>query len=862
MSSCALTQAKTAAPARSAAPLTAFQRQCACGTHSIGGATCDACKEKQRSTARSGGGASAASGNPNPSGAPRAPHKGETVCTGGKLIPKVMREHRAGNCVQVHEDTHVADAGPAEACRRVQICIDRGDGGVPPEELDPTYPKEMLGGLCQSTYDKYVTENSPNTEFKAYSAEAECLQNTIDAQCGEAKKRDSNIGGGIGLAVTGIGGGIGGGFAGAALAPKLHAKPGVAGAAGAAIGAAAGAGLGWLIGSLIGSAAAGKQASTEDCKSINDELTECGIAIKEYKGIAPAPIPFEPDGRIIKSLTRGITKPQAAGPDTSSEERAPQAQQTGTELAPMQARAPAGMRLSMAARIAQDDDNPQTTFVPHAFRSPGQPLDARTRALMEPRFNHDFSRVRIHTDADAAASAKALAAHAFSIGDHIIFDSGRFSPGTGDGKRLLAHELAHVVQNSQNAGSAPARSLSQATDSSEEEATDAAQGVIAGRNVEIEQSPAAAIQRDKTGRNVGIVAAVLGGLGVAALIAWAAGAFDSKKKKEPAKPETAKPETTNPEQTKPKLTFEEALKEGADVLKPEFGLTEGRRTGPDPGDGYDASEWKESLSSGGGGDVVPLSVLQSTTSSSWTAFDHIIKNIGKDVPSSTGGKTKWSFDCFEYVEVLRLYALWRTMEPADFDKSFPKLEIGFNAPRINAEWQKAFRADAPKQRPYQFSDPKDVIQGGEMKFGVTTQEPVKKTWTEILDEAPVGSQVIWSNFEAGKRCAKDKTLDFCAYANENATKLGKDSYSAHPFGVTNEATIRNEIAKAVLEYDAQHTREYQILPDKKKEGFVDDYVKKRLAGYMDKNIYISAVRYPVNPVGPAPAGKPASGGGT
>jgi hypothetical protein len=666
--------------------------------------------------------------------------------------------------------------------------------------------------------------------------------------------------------VLGIGGGLGGGFAGAQLAPKLGAKPGVAGAVGAAIGAGVGAGLGWLVGWAIGSAAAGSQASTEDCQKITGELGECGKAIEEYKGADPAPMPFEPDGRIVKSLVRGITKPQAAPKGTGTGASSEQAPQAGTGLASIQARELAPMyreaantdggaedasknpvpaRASRAAfdRIDDDDDDaPRYTTI--ALHSPGRPLDPKTRRLMEPRFNHDFSRVRVHADAEAASAARALAAHAFSFGDHIVFESGRFNPATTDGQRLLAHELTHVVQKDRNGHGSPSLSLSRVSDRSEAEAASASRRVVDGHAVEIEQPPAAALQRsgDDTGKTVGIVLGVLGGLGLASLlIAWGLGAFDSKKKPEEKKPPA-----------KQKLTFEEALKEGAQVLKPEFGLTEGQRSGPDLGDGYDASEWKETLSAGGG-DVVPVTVLQSTTSSSWTAFDHLVKNIGKDVPSASGGKTKWSFDCFEYVEVLRLYALWRTMEPAEFDKAFPKLEIGFSAPRINAEWQKAFRADAPGQKPYQFSDPHDVLQAGQMQFGVRTKEPVTKTWAELLAEAPVGSQVIWSNFEAGNRCAKDKTLEFCAYANENVTKLGRDSYSAHPFGVTNEAAIRIGIATPVLEYDARHTKEYEHTADEKKKDFVGAYVKKRLTAYMDKNIYISAIRYPTNPAGPAPS---------
>lgn len=76
----------------------------------------------------------------------------------------------------------------------------------------------------------------------------------------------------------------------------------------------------------------------------------------------------------------------------------------------------------------------------------GESLDSGTRSFMESRFGHDFSKVRIHADASAATSARALHAHAYTVGGHIAFAPGRYAPHTAPGRRLLAHELAHVVQ--------------------------------------------------------------------------------------------------------------------------------------------------------------------------------------------------------------------------------------------------------------------------------------------------------------------------------------------------------------------------------------------------------------------------------
>ena len=76
----------------------------------------------------------------------------------------------------------------------------------------------------------------------------------------------------------------------------------------------------------------------------------------------------------------------------------------------------------------------------------GQPLPDAVRAFFEPRFGYAFNQVRIHTDARAAESAGAVNALAFTLGRHIVFGPGQFAPETGAGRKLLAHELAHVVQ--------------------------------------------------------------------------------------------------------------------------------------------------------------------------------------------------------------------------------------------------------------------------------------------------------------------------------------------------------------------------------------------------------------------------------
>ena len=94
-------------------------------------------------------------------------------------------------------------------------------------------------------------------------------------------------------------------------------------------------------------------------------------------------------------------------------------------------------------------DTPRTQAPPvvnDVLRSPGRPLDPSVRGEMEAHFGHDFSTVRVHTDGQAAESARAMNASAYTVGSDVVFGAGGYAPATFEGNRLLAHELAHTVQ--------------------------------------------------------------------------------------------------------------------------------------------------------------------------------------------------------------------------------------------------------------------------------------------------------------------------------------------------------------------------------------------------------------------------------
>ena len=83
-----------------------------------------------------------------------------------------------------------------------------------------------------------------------------------------------------------------------------------------------------------------------------------------------------------------------------------------------------------------------------ALNSDGKPMDSGTKSFMESRFGYDFSNVQIHTGQVAAKSANSINALAYTSGHDIVFNKGQYTPGTDSGKKLLAHELTHVVQQS------------------------------------------------------------------------------------------------------------------------------------------------------------------------------------------------------------------------------------------------------------------------------------------------------------------------------------------------------------------------------------------------------------------------------
>lgn len=170
------------------------------------------------------------------------------------------------------------------------------------------------------------------------------------------------------------------------------------------------------------------------------------------------------------------------------------------------------------------------SIVREVVESPGQPLGARTRTFFESRFRHDFSQVKVHADGKAAESARSVGAMAYTVGKHVAFGTANYDPGSVKGNALLAHELAHVVQQAKHAhADTSPTAISNPADAAEVEADSAAGQIMRGDDaVAVNQRVGATVSTLSSGATaaLGITAGVAGAVGLGLGIAALAGAFD------------------------------------------------------------------------------------------------------------------------------------------------------------------------------------------------------------------------------------------------------------------------------------------------------------------------------------------------
>lgn len=247
-----------------------------------------------------------------------------------------------------------------------------------------------------------------------------------------------------------------------------------------------------------------------------------------------------------------------------------------------------------------------------------------------------------------------------------------------------------------------------------------------------------------------------------------------------------------------------AIEEGGKLFadKAEFGVTAGSQAGPDAGDGYDARYWKEE------GRAL-VSIVEP-----WLAMSLLVQYLGGPIPTVDGRQTRWHFDCFEGMEVVRKYAEWRTVSRSEFNRRNSPLRLGFMAylRQGAADLEKAIRADSAKGKPYLLGEEKAVMKGGIMAFE-PERIPAGTSMAQVLEEAPVGSWICWTNADVTARLLAHEKLKTSGrpigtaqqefidrikpWENENALKIGRDRYSAFPFGVVTAAEIMQGMAEIV-----------------------------------------------------------------
>lgn len=175
------------------------------------------------------------------------------------------------------------------------------------------------------------------------------------------------------------------------------------------------------------------------------------LETQSHSSSAPTPHAARPLPGILRRKCGCAGAPGKAG---SCEECGGEATQLQRRAAGAGRRGPGGGALAGVPAVVHE-----------VLGSGGRPLDAHTRSLMEPRFGHDFSRVRVHTGGRAAESARAVNALAYTVGQQVVFGAGHYAPETVAGQKLLAHELAHVVQ--QRGGHSTSGAASEAHDEAE-----------------------------------------------------------------------------------------------------------------------------------------------------------------------------------------------------------------------------------------------------------------------------------------------------------------------------------------------------------------------------------------------------------
>lgn len=391
----------------------------------------------------------------------------------------------------------------------------------------------------------------------------------------------------------------------------------------------------------------------------------------------------------------------------------------------------------------------------------GQALDTSVRTRMEGAFGHDFSRVRVYADSSAAELSTKLNARAFTVGQSVGFGAGEYRPGTLVGDALIAHELAHVVQQGEAGNSSTAPLMKP------------------------EEGSTSALEEDADVAAVGAVASIWGGVKY--------GLVKFSKQAMPRLKSGLQLQRCQPSPEPPKTTYEKYLFEGNEKLRGiGFGLQWGDFCAQKPKDrsgdridGYDVRYWNKESD--------PISGCKLTLKENVTSADAINALFASE------NKKLWQVDCGQFVQLANFYATLRTLVEQTHDEK--KGADAFNERVGRIELKRLHSTGLKTKILWGRDSPQtDVMVESELRPGQRYADPKKggrtKKVEDVLEEAPIGSRVEFTQ--------SYPILINDAYRNENTIKMGKNFFAAHPlsaglFGTTNILTreqVLDEVAKA------------------------------------------------------------------
>jgi hypothetical protein len=358
------------------------------------------------------------------------------------------------------------------------------------------------------------------------------------------------------------------------------------------------------------------------------------------------------------------------------------------------------------------------SIVYDVLNSSGQPLDAATRMFMESRFGQDFSQVRVHADGKAAESALSVRALAYAAGSHVVFGTGHYAPEAAEGRRLIAHELVHTIQQGMAApGRAPALADQPAL---EQEADDIAGAVAVGAG----QRPALRV-------DVGIL----------------------RDEKSPPPPPAGPyagaqpwPPPSPPPPLDPHTAYEAKLRDAVGLLRDAgFGRAEYRK------EHFDKDLWEKVEDPAGAPSRRPPKMLRLKRGIvPSVAITRMFANLGA-----------WSVDCAQFVQVAEWYAMLYAYGAREFDRKMQGLEF-----RLRPHGSTGVR----QKRLYKRNAPDHIMT---LERPGETDEPELTPVEDVLKAAPIGSRVQWTN--------RDPAVRDTTWQHENTIKLGADLFAAHGF---------------------------------------------------------------------------------